>query len=137
MAIARTTGILGIGQDETNFGSSGGSTSGSAIANNAICTGVEVDVLGDNLSCGDVEVYLSLTSTVTAGSVDVTVNRRRLTGQDYEALTVTRSYAPINGAQLLYLGTFRAVRFMQAKIKNNGTGANASFSLLYCLTKLS
>ena len=74
---------------------------------------------------------------MTAGSIDITLNRRRVSGQVYKQLSVTRSFAPVNGTQLLFLGTFRATRFWQVDVKNNGTGASASVAVLYRLTKLS
>src|ERR1051326_4934217 len=109
MAIAVTTGNLGVGTDESTL---------QTIADNATQNGAEVDLLGDNASAGDVEVYAALTSTVTAGSIDITLNRRRVSGQAYKQLSVTRSFAPTNGTQLLYLGIFRAARYWQVDVKN-------------------
>lgn len=127
MAIAVSTGAF-VGTDETTLQS---------IANNATQTGSEVDLLADNASAGDVEIYAVITSTVTAGTIDITINKRRVTGQAYTMPSVTRSYAPTNGTQKLYIGTFRATRYMQVSVTNNATGASASVSILYKLTKLS
>jgi hypothetical protein len=128
VAITTTTGALGVGTDESTLQS---------ISNNATYNGSEVDLLGDNSSAGDVEVYAAITSTVTAGTIDVTLNRRRVSSQSYKQLSVTRSVAPTNGTQLLYLGCFRATRYWQTDVKNNATGASASVSVLYRLTKMS
>ena len=88
MAIARSTGVF-YGTDETTL---------ATVTNNTNDTSqAEVDVLGDNTSAGDVEIYVVLTSTVTAGSFDYTINRRRVTGQAYRQPSVTRSIAPTNG----------------------------------------
>lgn len=128
MSIARSTGAL-IGTDEST---------GDTIANNATDTGAEVDILGDNTSTGDLEIFLVFTSTVTAGTLDIKINSRRVTGQAYSKVSFERSVAPINGTQKIPLGTVRASRYMNAEIKNNGTGANATnVALLYALTKLS
>jgi len=128
MAILRSTGVL-IGTSETV---------GDTIANNATDTGAEVDVLGDNTSAGDMEIYLVFTSTVTAGTIDIKINSIRVTGQVYSKVAFERSFTPINGTQKIPIGRVPAARFMNAEVKNNGTGANATnVALLYTLTKLS
>jgi hypothetical protein len=126
MSISRSTGSL-IGTDES---------SGDSIANNATDTGGEVDVLGDNTSVGEIELYLVFTSTVTAGTLDVTINKRRVSGQAYAKLGPEISVAPINGTQKIPLGRRPAGRYMQASVKNNSTGASATnVALLYELFK--
>jgi hypothetical protein len=126
MAITRSTGAL-IGTDETT---------GDTITNTSTDTGAEVDVLGDNTSIGEVEIYLVFTSTVTAGTLDITINKRRVTGQAYAKVSAELSVAPINGTQKIPLGRRPASRYMQASIKNNATGASATnVSLLYELFK--
>lgn len=114
MAIIRSTGAF-LGTSES---------SGDTIANNATDTGSEVDVLGDNTSIGEVELYLVFTSTVTAGTLDITVNKRRVTGQAYAKINPQFQIAPINGQQLIPLGRMPAERFMQVSAKNNATGAS-------------
>lgn len=127
MALARSTGAL-IGTDETTLQS---------IANNATQTGSEVDVLGDNASVGDVWLYAVITSTVTAGTIDIRVNSRRVTGQAYAKTNFEISIAPTNGTQKVPLGKRPASRYMTSDVKNNATGASASVSILYELEKLS
>jgi hypothetical protein len=116
VAIARTT-LAFIGTDEST---------GDTITNNSTDTGSEVDVLGDNTSVGEVELYLVFTSTVTAGSLDVTVNKRRVTGQAYAKLVADFAIAPISGTQKVPLGRFAASRYMNVTVKNNATGASAT-----------
>lgn len=128
MAIARSTIAL-LGTSETV---------GDTIANNATDNGAEVDVLGDATSVGELELFLAFTSTVTAGTLDVTVNKRRLTAQGYKKLAPDFSIAPINGTQLIPLGRISAERFIQVDVKNNATGANATnVAVLATLFKLS
>jgi hypothetical protein len=114
MGIARTTVAL-VGTDETT---------GLTIASAATNTAVELDLLGDDTSTGILDLYLVATSTVTAGSIDVTVNSRRLTGQPYKARAAQWSISPINGTLRLSLGSIRATRFVQVDVFNNATGAN-------------
>lgn len=128
MAIARSAGAL-YGTDETTLGAS--------LANNALVSGSEVDVLGDNTSVGDIWLYLVFTSTVAVGTLDIKINSRRVTGQAYASVNYTRSYAPANTTQKIFMGKIPASRYMQADFKNNATGAAMTFSLLYELEKLS
>lgn len=116
MSIARST-LAFIGTSETT---------GDTIANNATDAGAEVDVLGDNTSTGEIELYLSFTSTVTAGTLDITVNKRRVSGQNYQGLAANFSVTPINGTQLVPLGRYSASRYMQVSVLNNATGASAT-----------
>lgn len=128
MAIARTTIAL-LGTSES---------SGDTIANNATDAGSEVDVLGNDTSTGTLDLYLVFTSTVTAGSLDVKFNPRRLTTQVYKARAAQWSVAPINGTQKLYLGTVKATRYVQVDVLNNATGASATnVAVLGELTKIS
>lgn len=126
MAIARST-LTFTGTDETT---------GSTIANNGTDTGSELDLLGDNVSTGKLELYLVFTSTVTVGSIDVRFNPRRVTGQAYTARAWMFQVPPINGAQKLYLGTIDAPRYANVEVKNNATGASATnVSVLGLLTR--
>lgn len=128
MGLARSTGSF-LGTDETT---------GVTIANNASSAGSEVDVLGDNASAGDVNLYIRFTSTVTVGSLDVTVNRNRVTGGAYSQPSAQFSVTPINGTGKYYLGRVPAARFMLVSVLNNATGASATnVSILYELFKLS
>lgn len=128
MPIARSTGAF-LGTDEST---------GVSISNNATSTGSEVDVLGDNTSAGDLDVFLVFTSTVTAGSLDIKINRHRVTGGGYNNPTSQFSYSPINGTGKYYLGRMPAGRYMSANVTNNATGASATnVAVLYTLFKYS
>lgn len=127
MAIARSTLAL-LGTDEST---------GSTVANNATGSGSEVDVLGDNASTGTLDLYLVFTSTVTAGSLDVTYSPRRVTGQAYTARQPQWSVTPANATKKYFLGTVRATRYAQVAVLNNATGASATnVAVLAELTKV-
>lgn len=127
MTIARSTGAL-FGTDETTL---------TSVANNATGNGSEKDILADNTSVGDMWLYAVITSTVTAGTIDIKVNNIRVTGQVYAKVNFERSIAPTNGTQKIPLGRCPASRYMQCDVKNNATGASATVSVLYELEKLS
>lgn len=127
MAITRTTGAF-IGTDET---------SGQAIASSATYTGAETDVMGDNASVGDLWLYAVITSTVTSGSLDITLNNRRVSGQAYARPAISRSVPPVNGTQKVPLGKLPASRYMAVVVTNNSTGASATVAVLYELEKYS
>lgn len=127
MGLTRSTGAL-IGTNEST---------GVTIANNGTEVGSEVDVLGDNASVGDLWLYLVFTSTVTAGTLDIKINARRVSGQAYSKTAFEISVPPINGTQKIPLGKRPASRYMSAEIKNNATGASATnVALLFELEKL-
>lgn len=129
MAVARSTGAF-IGTSES---------SGTTIANNATSTGSEVDLLGDNTSVGWVHVYMVYDSTSSTGTIDVRLNRRRLTTQAYANPVFDLSWTPANATgNKVYLGYFQVSRFVACDVKNNGLGASlTNFALLYELEKLS
>jgi hypothetical protein len=110
---------------------------GAAVANNATGNGAEVDILGDTSSLGEIEFYAMITSTVAVGTIDITINKRRSTGQAYKKLAADFSIAPKNGTQLIPLGRFVAERYMQVDVFNNGTGASATVTILGNLFKVS
>jgi hypothetical protein len=116
MAVARSTGVL-LGTSES---------SGVTIANNAAEAGSEVDVLGGDDAAGVLDLYLVFTSTVTAGSIDVRVNRRRVTGEAYQQVGYSFGVPPLSGTRRVHLGRVPASRFMSADVLNNATGANAT-----------
>jgi hypothetical protein len=131
MSITRSTGaFLG-----TN------TNAGITITNGSTNTGSLLDLLGDNASTGEVEIYFNVTSTVTNGSMDITVvpgweaNNGTI---QYTRISLFCSYAPTNGTQNLYIGRIPAARFMGVTVKNNATTTNATnTSVLYALTKIS
>lgn len=127
MAISRSSGTF-LGTSESSL---------TAVANNASETGLEVDVLGDDTSMGEIEVFIVIQSTVTAGAINVRVNKRRVTGQGYQKVNYERAIAPTNGTQKIPLGRMSASRYMSADVQNNGTGASASIYVGYELFKVS
>jgi hypothetical protein len=127
MAVARTHSVALIGTNETTTQS---------ISNNASQTGSEVDLLGDDTSVGNAWFFLFLTSTVTAGTVDVKINSRR-TGQAYSKVNFERSIVPTNGNQRIPLGRLPVSRYGNVEIKNNATGASCSVSLIAEVEKVS
>ena len=94
-------------------------------------------MLGDNASVGDLWLYAVITSTVTAGSVDITINNRRVSGQAYARTSLSRSLPPTNGTQKVPLGRVPASRYMAVSCLNNATGASATVAVLFELEKLS
>ena len=117
MTVARATG--------TFFGTS--ETVGVTIANNATNTGSEVDMFGNATSEGWIFLYLFYTSTVTAGSLDVSLFYGRVTGLEAEDQSqLVASFVPINGSQKIFIGRFPAGRFMIGQVKNTATGASAT-----------
>ncbi len=129
MAIARST-LAFLGTDETT---------GASISNGATSSGSEVDVLGDNTSSGELEVFLCFTSTTTAGTCEVTINKRRVTGAAYKAVTGQPDYVaiPTNGTQKIPLDRIPASRYMQVDVKNNGGAGFTNVAVLGELTKYS
>jgi len=121
MTIARSTGVF-LGTDETT---------GVTIANNTTTTSSEIDLLADNASDGEVDLFLKFTSTVTAGTIDVAIWPSRLITKSYpDQAPLVMSVAPINGTQSIFIGRFKAARYMTASVRNNATGANATNVLL-------
>jgi hypothetical protein len=116
MAIARSM-LAFLGTDESN---------GVTITSGTPYNGAEVDVLGSDAAFGKLNVYLVFTSTVIAGSLDVTLSPRRASGQNYKARAAQWTVTPVNGQAKYFLGTVEAGRFMQGDVFNNGTGADAT-----------
>jgi hypothetical protein len=117
VTVALTSGAL-LGTNETT---------GVTIANNATSTGSEIDILGNNTSQGFSFLFLKLTSTVTAGTLDVQCYPSRVTGQAYSNIApIIGSFAPTNGTQQIPMGTIQIARYMTAAVKNNATGASAT-----------
>jgi hypothetical protein len=118
VTVARSTSVL--------IGTTWPST-GATIANNATSTSSELDAFGNNSSEGWFEPYLAFTSTVTAGTLDVTIQRAPTTGNEVTSqVQVIASYAPINGSQSIDLQQQPASRFATWSVKNNATGASAT-----------
>lgn len=114
MAIIHSTGVL-LGTSETV---------GDTIANGASDPGAQVDVLGDDTSVGEAEFYLCATSTVTTGTIDIYINKQRVTGAGYSKLNPDYQITPINGTVKYPLGRRAVSRYMSCNVVNNGTGAS-------------
>ncbi len=122
MALARTTFAF-IGTSESSLQSIAAAAAGTSSGTGG--QGAEVDVLGDNASLGEVELYLVLTaggSVAATRGLYVRVNKRRLTGEVY---IVNSAVFPIAvtgpGASTTvkyYLGRFAASRFMSVDVQN-------------------
>ena len=138
MAITRSTGAL-LGMDEsTGVSAASNATIATSFANTSGANANnDVDVLSDNTSVGDLWLYAVITSTVTAGSLDITINNRRVSGQAYARTGISRSLAPTNGTQKIPMGKIPASRYMAASCLNNATGASATVAVLFELEKLS
>lgn len=139
MAITRSTGAL-LGTDEsTGVSCANNATVQTTLANtpNNANSNNDVDVLGDNTSVGDLWLYAVITSTVTAGTLDITINNRRASGQAYARTGISRSVTPTNGTQKIPLGRVPASRYMAVSCLNNATGASATVAILFELEKLS
>ena len=52
------------------------------------------------------------------------VNRRRVSGQNYQQAQFQWSIVPANGTVMYYLGRVPASRYMQAAVQNGGIGAS-------------
>lgn len=121
MSVARAPGVF-LGTDETT---------GVTVANNATSLSSEIDVLGNDTSEGSFNLFLKLTSTVTAGTLDVKMSESRVTGQSYSDLSpVIGSYVPTNGSQKIKVGRIDTARYETGGVTNNATGANATNVLL-------
>ena len=123
MALTTSEGIL-IGTSETSLAS---------ISNNATLNSTSpVDILQNNTSGGDLAFYLPNTSTVTAGTFDVSIYEQLTSGgQNY--LRLFKQIAPINGTQYTYVGRISSPRYLYATVKNNATGVTGSVALLWRL----
>jgi hypothetical protein len=122
MTIARTRTVR-IGTDETT---------GVTIATTANSTTSELDWPGGDSATAEIMLWLKFTSTVTAGSVDVSIRTRQNTGgADFgDANPLLVSVPPINGTQNIYLGRFWVPRYGTLRVLNNATGANITNTLL-------
>ena len=135
MAIARSTGAF-IG---TN------TSTGDTIANNATDGGNgNVDLLGDNASTGEVEIYVCFTGAGSTGTLDITIipgwEATSGTPPAIEFARLAKQYqiSATSGTQKFYLCRLPASRFMAVQALNNGTGGNlTNVSVLYALTKYS
>jgi hypothetical protein len=126
MAIARSTGAF-LGTDESTF---------QTITLSATANGAEKDLLGDNVSIGDVWLYC-VVQNVAISSIDIKVNNRRVTGQAYAKDNFDINVPTINGTKKVPLGKFPASRFMQVDVKNNDGTNTVSVFIGYELEKVS
>jgi hypothetical protein len=118
MPVARSN-IVFMGTDDTT---------GVTITNTSTTNGSELDVLGDNTSAGEIELFIKFTSTVTAGNIRVRVRKRRTTSEAYTTVADgwTRNFPPVNATARYSLGRFPASRYMTVDVFNDATGASAT-----------
>ncbi len=122
MAVARSTVVL--------LGTSEGS--GITIATTANGTSGIIDLFGSNSNVGEINLFLAFTSTVTAGTLDISLQgSAQAAGFIYSnAIPLVGSYSPINGTQKIQVNApwsrIQVPRFITANILNNATGANAT-----------
>jgi hypothetical protein len=126
MLITRSTGAL-VGTNETTLQN---------IVAGGTHTGSEVDVLADDASAGEMELY-ALVAASAVSSVDIRFNKRRVTGQAYQQAAFSRNVATINGTVRVPLGRMSAARFMAADVRNNNGSASVTVFVGYELTKVS
>lgn len=126
MAISRSSFAL-FGTDETHL---------TSVAASTTTQGTEVDVLGDNGSLGEAWIYVVVTD-VAVSSINLTLNQRRLTGQNYQKLAADVNIPTINGTQMVPLGKMPVERFMQAVVQNNDASNAVTVAVLGTLEKVS
>lgn len=130
MSVARTNGVL-CGTSEA---------SGVTLAAGATTTYTEVDVLGDNTSAGEVELYAVVTfGTVAAtAGLNIKINKQRVTGGGYVEQTYSRSVTAVASTTVkIPLGRVSAERFMSVTVQNtDGTNAVTNLTIGYTLFKL-
>lgn len=126
MPISRNTGAL-VGTNESTLQN---------IAAATTHTGTEVDVLADNVSVGDMWLYLVVTATAVS-SVDIRVNSRRISGQAYQHDAYQINVPTISGTKRVPLGKRPASRYMTADVRNNDASNAVSVFVGYELEKLS
>ncbi len=127
MGVARSTGVLH-GTSESSL---------TTLASGATTTGSEVDVLGDDASAGEMELYAvvafgSVTSGASNAGVNLKFNKRRLTGEAY-----THQVAPVASTTVkVPLGRISAARFMTVTMQNLDGSNGVDLMVGYELTKL-
>lgn len=114
------------------------SSIGDTIANGATDSGTIKDILGDDLSVGEAEFFLYATCTITTGTIDIYIDKQPENSVNVQKLNPDLQITPINGTVKYPLGRRAVSRYMSARIKNNGIGANlTNVSLGYELFKVS
>lgn len=111
--------------------------SATTIASANTNTGAVVDVLGDDTSAGDAWIFVTIVSTVTAGSIDFRFNAQDTNAATYQKTAFEISIPPTNGTQNIPLGKRPIARYMSVDVKNNATGANATVTVKFNLEKIS
>lgn len=126
MAIIRNTGAF-VGTNEETM---------ETVAAGGTYNGPEVDVLGDNASVGDIWLYAVITATA-AGSIDLRVNNRRVSAQEYRKDNYEINVPTINGTKKVPLGRRPAARYMQVDVLNNDSSNAVNVFVGYEVEKLS
>lgn len=105
---------------------------GVTIANNATTTGSEVDLFAGTTFLGEVALFLSFTTTGTAGSLDIKFVEARVTGQDYTDLAPILYSVPITAAGSFKVklsspfARIQSTRYALGVVTNNATAVNAT-----------
>jgi hypothetical protein len=111
VGIARSAGVFA-GTDETT---------GVSLAAGTTTTYSEVDVLGDNTSAGEVEVFCKVTfGTVAAtAGLNIKVNKQRVIGGSYVEQSYSRSVTAVGSTTVrVPLGRMSASRYMSVTVQN-------------------
>lgn len=104
--------------------------SGVTIASAANGTSAILDLLGNNTSTCDLIITGKVTSTVTAGTVDIAMYWSQTSGGLIYSTNAPLLYsaAPINGTQDIFIGNpfsrIPPARFVTFNVLNNATGQN-------------
>lgn len=125
MSITRSSGAL-IGTDETTL---------QAVAAAATFSGAEVDVLGGDNAVGDAELYAVVTA-IAVSTVDIQINPRRVSGQDYKRDFFNFQVDTINGTKRIPLGRVIPSRYLQVDVRNNDATNGISVFIGYELFKV-
>lgn len=123
----------------TNF------STGVSIATTVTTTGTVADILGDNASEGEVDLFLVYTFPNAAPTAGGTIQVKcypswdLTNGANAAATNAPILYADVavqNATHQVYIGTIRVSRFMTGVIINSATGQTiTNAALLYQLTK--
>lgn len=133
MAVARTNGAF-VGTNETT---------GATIAAGASEVGSQVDLLGDDTSFGEVQVFLIFTpaAVVTQGNVrvvlyDIWANAGNKYVKKDGIINVNATGAAAS-QQKINLGRFKACRYGSGTVTNNTDKSLGTVALLYQREKVS
>jgi hypothetical protein len=112
--------------------------SGVSVGSGGSVEGPEVDLLGDDISAGRINLFLCFTPDTTqcSGTVDVEVMASRGLGHPYKRAVRTYHVSADNSPA--FLSRFPVVRCMRVRVSNRLTGNTGinNVAVLYELEKL-